>query len=225
MLANDTVVEPRRSTRVTRPIDRFAYAVEYLRLPQGMTFNQLDFADAYEAYVPDQPDPLYAMIAEYDVNEQALDYVDPSLYHYFHQRAPVQVPRLFSVYANVADVYTRPPVSGNYHQNPSALVSAIDNDTFIYHQAMQQPDWEEFLKAGTLEVKTLEQMVAWREVKRSTVPRNMKVLGGTWVFRRKRNPEGKIIKYKARYCVRGDQQIAGIDYFESYAPVTQWSTV
>ena len=74
-------------------------------------------------------------------------------------------------------------------------------------------------------MKTLEEMVAWKEVKRSTVPTNMKVLGGTLVFRRKRNTEGKITKYKARYCVRGDQQIAGIDYYESYAPVTQWSTV
>jgi hypothetical protein len=32
-------------------------------------------------------------------------------------------------------------------------------------------------------------------------------------------------KNKARFCVRGDKQIAGIDYFESYAPVASWSTI
>jgi hypothetical protein len=45
------------------------------------------------------------------------------------------------------------------------------------------------------------------------------------VFRRKRFPDGKLRKHKARYCVRGDKQVAGIDYFETYAPVTSWSTV
>ena len=68
-------------------------------------------------------------------------------------------------------------------------------------------------------------MGTWKEVKRTSVPAGKKILGGTWVFKRKRNPEGKIIKYKARYCVRGDQQVAGVDYFESYAPVTMWYTV
>ena len=32
-------------------------------------------------------------------------------------------------------------------------------------------------------------------------------------------------KLKARLCVRGDQQVEGIDFFETYAPVVAWSTV
>ena len=30
--------------------------------------------------------------------------------------------------------------------------------------------------------------------------------------------------HKARFCARGDKQIEGVDYFESYAPVAAWST-
>jgi len=26
-------------------------------------------------------------------------------------------------------------------------------------------------------------------------------------------------------CVHGDQQIEGVDYFKTYAPVVQWSTI
>ena len=68
-------------------------------------------------------------------------------------------------------------------------------------------------------------MGTWKEISRSSVPDGKRVLGGTWVFKRKRTPEGVITKYKARFCVRGDQQVEGEDYFETYAPVTMWSTV
>ena len=32
-------------------------------------------------------------------------------------------------------------------------------------------------------------------------------------------------KLKARFCVRGDQQIEGVDFFDTYAPTVAWSTV
>ena len=47
----------------------------------------------------------------------------------------------------------------------------------------------------------------------------------TWVFKLKRFPDGTPHKFKARYCVRGDLQTEGVDYFDTYAPVVQWSTV
>ena len=33
------------------------------------------------------------------------------------------------------------------------------------------------------------------------------------------------MKFKARFCVRGDRQEEGVDYFESYAPVISWAAV
>ena len=41
----------------------------------------------------------------------------------------------------------------------------------------------------------------------------------------KRLPSGTNSKVKSRYCVHGDKQIEGVDYFDTYAPVVQWSTV
>ena len=65
-------------------------------------------------------------------------------------------------------------------------------------------------------------MGTWKDVPMSFVPKDKKVPEGTWVFKQKRTPEGEITKYEARYCVRGNQQVAGIDYFESYAPICMW---
>ena len=46
-----------------------------------------------------------------------------------------------------------------------------------------------------------------------------------WSFKRKRNPAGEIIKYKARLCCHGGQTIKGVHYEESFSPVVAWSTV
>ena len=38
-------------------------------------------------------------------------------------------------------------------------------------------------------------------------------------------PDGLIKNAKARFCARGDMLLEGIDFFETYAPVVQWTTV
>ena len=62
----------------------------------------------------------------------------------------------------------------------------------------------------------------WNVVERVA---GMNILPGTWVFKRKRYPDGKVKKFKARFCARGDQQKEGIDFTETYALVVQWTTV
>jgi hypothetical protein len=74
----------------------------------------------------------------------------------------------------------------------------------------------------TKEVKELEAQNTWNIVSR---PAKANVLPGTWAFKRKRYPDGHIRKYKARFCVCGDKQLPGIDYFDTYAPVVSWSTI
>ena len=51
------------------------------------------------------------------------------------------------------------------------------------------------------------------------------MLNAVWSYRRKRQPDGMLWKYKACLCIDGGQQLKGEDYTESYAPVIQWSTV
>ena len=81
-----------------------------------------------------------------------------------------------------------------------------------------------------VEIKQLISQNTWTPVDRASIPttsdgKPRPVLKGTWAFKLKRLPDGSPLKFKARYCVRGDMQKEGIDYFETYAPVVQWSTV
>ena len=46
-----------------------------------------------------------------------------------------------------------------------------------------------------------------------------------WSYRRKGRPDGTLLKYKCRICADGSQRRQAIDYWETYSPVVQWSTV
>jgi hypothetical protein len=52
----------------------------------------------------------------------------------------------------------------------------------------------------------------------------MSVLPSTWVFKCKHFPDGLIKKLNARFCVRGDKQLEGVDFFKTIAPVVSWTT-
>jgi hypothetical protein len=56
------------------------------------------------------------------------------------------------------------------------------------------------------------------------MPKDSKAVPAIWSFRRKRAPDWSIIKWKARLCPHGGQQVEGINYWAKYAPVITWST-
>jgi hypothetical protein len=99
---------------------------------------------------------------------------------------------------------------------------ANDADTPNWTEAMHGPHADEFAAAMEKEVSTLEGMKAW-----DVVPRQpwMNILPSTWAFKVKRLPDGTLRKFKARFCVRGDRQIQDVDYFDTYSPVVNWTTV
>jgi hypothetical protein len=106
---------------------------------------------------------------------------------------------------------------------PLALAAkANDADLPTWEQAMNGPDREGFWEACRKEVETLRNMNVWDEVTRQPW---MNVLPSTWAFRIKRYPDGLVRKLKSRFCVRGDRQIEGVDFFDTYAPVVHWNTV
>jgi hypothetical protein len=107
--------------------------------------------------------------------------------------------------------------------NPALLIAVANKeDNPTLKEAMNGPDAAGFMKAMEIELDTLIQMEAFIIIEKEPW---MNVVSSVWAFKRKRYPDGSIRKLKARICARGFEQIEGIDYFETYAPVVQWMTV
>jgi hypothetical protein len=103
----------------------------------------------------------------------------------------------------------------------AAKANAEDNAT--WEMAMNGPERAGYWKAMEVEYHMLEtEKDSWEVIDRE--PR-MNVLPGTWAFRCKRFPDGSVRKLKARFCVRGDKQVEGVDFFDTYATVVNWQTV
>ena len=52
-----------------------------------------------------------------------------------------------------------------------------------------------------------------------------KLLSSKWVFKRKRKVDGSIDKYKARLVIKGYRQTKGLDYFDTYSPMTRINSI
>ena len=102
----------------------------------------------------------------------------------------------------------------------STRANAEDNPT--WHEAMNGPLREGYIKATEVEIEALEEKDAWDVVDRES---GMNVLPSTWAFKCKRYPDGRVRKLKARLCARGDRQIQGVDFHETWAQVVNWNTV
>ena len=101
-----------------------------------------------------------------------------------------------------------------------------DPDYPTFAQAMSGPDFQEWEAAMRTELETLIGMNTWTIVPRAeALAKGKRIIKSTWAFRQKRTPDGVPTKKKARLCVRGDTMQKDVDYFESYSPVVQWSSV
>ena len=119
--------------------------------------------------------------------------------------------------------------------NPLAFAAATraskkgnDPDFPQYHQAMASPEAAYWKEAMDVEIQELIKIGTWELVSRQeALASGRKIVKSTWAFRLKRLPDGTPKKYKARFCVRGDTQVAVEDYDADgiYSPVVQWSSV
>jgi hypothetical protein len=99
-----------------------------------------------------------------------------------------------------------------------------DPDQPSYKEAMNDPvNKRHWIEAMAMEWGALSSMRVLGKLEK--VPQGRKAIGCQWVLKIKRRPDNSIEKYKARLVARGDRQIAGIDYFETFASTCKLSSI
>ena len=114
--------------------------------------------------------------------------------------------------------------------NPIAFMAAStpqgDKDTMYFHQAMREPDSEQFQMAMIKEFKDHCTRNHWELAKVKNVPTGTRILDAIWAMKRKRDIKtGNVYKWKARLNVHGGQQTKGVNFWETYAPVVNWFSI
>ncbi|CAL8134718.1 unnamed protein product [Orchesella dallaii] len=89
-------------------------------------------------------------------------------------------------------------------------------------EAEHSGQWNEWHDAMQKEMTSQAANKTWELVER---PRDVKILRNRWVYKLKTDPLTKEVKFKARLVVKGFQQVKGIDYEETFAPVARYESV
>ncbi|CAA7040495.1 unnamed protein product [Microthlaspi erraticum] len=97
-----------------------------------------------------------------------------------------------------------------------------DHEPTSIAECMQRIDWPKWNEAIDAEFNSLGKREVFGPVVRT--PEGVKPVGHKWIFVRKRNENGEIVRHKARLVAQGFSQIPGIDYEETYSPVVDATT-
>lgn len=106
-----------------------------------------------------------------------------------------------------------------YENTDRLLLIQNSEEPSSFIEASRQVEWIEAMKS---ELDSIERNKTWDLVE---LPKDRKAIGLKWVFKEKKDPEGKIVKHKARLVERGYVQKPGIDYDEFFTPVARLQKV
>jgi hypothetical protein len=88
--------------------------------------------------------------------------------------------------------------------------------------AKRRPDWPRWEEGIREELATLQAAGTWEL---ADLPAGANLVGSKWVFRAKKDAAGNIVRYKARLVAQGYSQVPGVDYFDTYAPVANLTSI
>ena len=87
-----------------------------------------------------------------------------------------------------------------------------------YKDAARSPMWRESMRA---ERGALDKRGCWEIVRK---PFGVKLIRSRYVYKLKKDWTGKVVKWKSRLVILGCNQVEGLDYGETFAPVAKATT-
>lgn len=99
------------------------------------------------------------------------------------------------------------------------LHSTVADEPASFEDAEQEACWRQAMRE---EMKAIVENNTWEL---AALPAGHRAIGLKWVFKIKRDENGKVVRHKARLVAKGFVQRAGIDYDEVFAPVARLESV
>ena len=104
-----------------------------------------------------------------------------------------------------------------YLQEHEVNLGIEEDDPINFHEAMESSNSQKWIDAMNEELKSMKDNDVWDLV---PLPKGLKPIGCKWIFKTKRDSKGNKERYKARLVAKGFTQREGIDYKETFAPVS-----
>lgn len=101
----------------------------------------------------------------------------------------------------------------------SCTLALYVSEPCSYEEAAERSEWRLAMEE---EMSAIEKNETWSLV---DLPKDKKAIGLKWVFKTKYNPDGTLLKHKARLVVKGYSQRKGIGFEETFSPVARFETI
>lgn len=104
----------------------------------------------------------------------------------------------------------------------AAAPSSSDPEPKTFAEAMASSERAKWIAATKSELRSMRKHRVWDRV---GLPRGARAIGCRWLFRRKVDGNGVVIRWKARLVAQGFAQREGVDFGETFAPVLHYKTL
>ena len=93
----------------------------------------------------------------------------------------------------------------------------MEDDPINFRQAIESSNSQKWIDAMNEEIKSMKDNDVWDLI---LLLEGTKPIGCKWIFKTKRDSKGNMERYKTCLVVKGFTQIKGIDYKETFSPVS-----
>lgn len=107
------------------------------------------------------------------------------------------------------------------YRETSSLVHNLPSEPRTYNEAINGPESVQWKAAIEEELDSLRTNGTWEL---TDLPADRKAIGSKWIFKRKQDEYGNVVRYKARLVAQGFTQKYGTDFDEVFAPVVKQVT-